>query len=490
MTRMPIGPALSDHLRSYSADELADALRRAAEGMLKLSEGRTRPVAIMAENRAEVLIAHTAGCLAGVATVAVNPRLTGEELAYVLTDSGAGAVITDGSAGETGLPTVALEAGVPGIAWDGWLASCAAAEPDQQVPPAFPIVYTSGTTGRPKGTKMISARPGPTVETFVAAQRAGAAASADGPHLVVGPLHHASPLVAVRYILAGTPVVILPKFGPEQMLQAIDRFKVASTMVVPTHLSRLLKLPPDVRSAYDVSSLRWVCHTGAPCPPSVKRAGIEWLGPVVMEVYGSSESGVISMITSEEWLAKPGSVGRVARRYEPIVVGDDGSILPPGSVGKLYFRDRTGRGIVYEGDPEKTRQAHLEPGVFSIGEIGYVDHDGYLFISDREASLILTGGTNVYPAEIEQVLVEHPKVADAVCVGVPHEDLGEVVHALVQPEHHEDPPTLDELLEFCGDRLARYKHPRSLEIVAVVERDAMGKVNRRRIRERAISEPA
>jgi len=482
-------PALSDHRSALSADDLQKTLRRAANGLVALSEERSHPVAVVAENSVEVLIAHTAACMAGVTTVAVNPRLSPAELEYILADSGASAVLTDSRAGDVAVRHIVTwgSSQTGAISWEQWLSAANPAEPEADVPPAHAIVYTSGTTGRPKATKMISVRPGSTATTLVRAYAENAVASDAGPHLVVGPLHHASPLVAMRYVLAGTPVVVLPRFDAEAMLSAIDRFGVASTMVVPTHLNRLVRLPEEVRRRYDVSSLRWVCHTGAPCSPATKRACIDWFGPVVVEVYGSSESGLISVIDSHEWLAKPGSVGRVVRRFETIVVDENGETLPAGQVGRLYFRDRTGRGIVYEGDPDKTAAAHLEPGVFTIGELGFVDGDGYLFIADRGADLILCGGANVYPAEIEKTLFAHPRVADAVCIGVPDDDLGEIVHALIQPDDPDDPPTPDELLEFCATRLARYKHPRAFELVAAIERDAMGKVNRRRLRDRFLT---
>ena len=248
---------------------------------------------------------------------------------------------------------------------------------------------------------------------------------------MVGPLYHNGPLTAVRLLLAGVPVVVHERFDAEATLAAIDQHRIESSIMVPTHFVRCLALPDDVRKRYDVSSLRQVAHTGGKCPIDVKRAMIEWWGPVLSESYGGTESGTVCSINSSDWLAHPGSVGRAVPPFEALVVDDDGNELPPNTEGRLYFRDTTGRGIVYEGDPQKTADAHLAPGVFTLGEIGYVDDDGFVFITDRFSDMVVSGGVNIYPAEAEQVLVLHPDVADVACVGAPDHEMGERLVALV-----------------------------------------------------------
>jgi long-chain acyl-CoA synthetase len=228
--------------------------------------------------------------------------------------------------------------------------------------------------------------------------------------------------------------------------------------------------------------MKFVTHTGAACPVEVKRAMIDWWGPIFVDAYGATEVGTTCSITSTEWLEHPGSVGRAVPPFEALVIDDDGRELPPNVEGKLYFRDTTGRGIFYPNDPQKTAAAHIAPGVFTLGEIGYVDEDGYVFITDRFSDLVVSGGANIYPAEAEQVLVEHPEVADVACIGVPHADMGEALKALVVPRDPASPPDPAALITFCRERLSHYKCPRSVDIVASVGRNAMGKINKRALR--------
>jgi long-chain acyl-CoA synthetase len=237
-----------------------------------------------------------------------------------------------------------------------------------------------------------------------------------------------------------------------------------------------------VRAKYDVSSVKWVGHTGAACPVDVKRRMIEWWGPVFFDAYGATEVGTTCMITSEEWLEHPGSVGRAIPPFTAIVVDDEGNEVPANTEGRIYFEDSTGRGVVYPSDPQKTADAHLRPGVFTLGEIGYLDDDGYVYITDRFSDLIVSGGVNIYPAEAEQVLIEHPAVADVAVIGVPHAEMGEAVKALVVPADPGSPPAEADLVAYCRERLAGYKCPRSIDIVDTVGRTAMGKVNKRALR--------
>jgi long-chain acyl-CoA synthetase len=487
--------ALADERLTLSWLELDEILNRATNALLTRQAAAQSRIAVFAPNSAEAMIAYAAALLAGVSSVPVNFHLTAEEAAYILGDAQVDTLFVGPETLEVGKAAARL-AGVARVvawrskaadvtAWETWLAEASPAEPPTDQPPRPHLHYTSGTTGRPKGTEtpptMLPARA--TVAETVEALRAQRATLGDrSPTLVVGPLYHTGPLGAVRSLVAGGAVVVLSRFDPEAALKAIETHRIKSSVLVPTHFQRFLALPAETRTRYDVSSLVAVAHTGAACPVEVKRAMIEWFGPVLIDAYGATEAGTTNTITSEEWLAKPGSVGRTVAPFEPVVVDDEGRPLPVGEVGRLFFRDTTGRGLVYHNDPEKTRQAHLAPGVFTLGEMGYVDADGYVFITDRVSDMIVSGGVNIYPAEIEQVLLQHPAVADVAVIGAPNVEMGEEVKALIVPKTGSEPPAAEELDAFCRQRLAGYKRPKSYEIVADIGRNAMGKVNKRELR--------
>jgi acyl-CoA synthetase (AMP-forming)/AMP-acid ligase II len=295
-------------------------------------------------------------------------------------------------------------------------------------------------------------------------------------------MYHTGPLSGFRLLAAGIPVVVMNRFDPEAVLRAIDTYKTESTVMVPTHFARLLALPDEVKERYDVSSMKLIAHTGAACPVDVKKRMIEWFGPVFSDAYGATEVGTVCGISSEDWMTHPGSVGRAIPPFSALVVDDDGNELPAGTEGRLFFEDATGRGIIYPNDPEKTAAAHLRPGVFTLGEIGYKDADGFVYITDRFSDMIVSGGVNIYPAEAEQVLIEHPKIADVAVIGIPNTEMGEEVRALVVPVDPADPPTEAELIALCKASLSGYKCPRTVEIVSDVGRNAMGKINKRQLR--------
>jgi long-chain acyl-CoA synthetase len=295
-------------------------------------------------------------------------------------------------------------------------------------------------------------------------------------------MYHTGPLSGARLLAAGVPSVILARFDAEKTLAAIDRYRIGNTVMVPTHFVRLLALPDEVKARYDVSSLKRVSHTGAKCPVDVKRAMIEWWGPVFIDAYGASEVGTTCMITSEEWLAHPGSVGRAVPPFEALILDDDGKPVPAGQEGRLYFRDATGRGIVYHNAPEKAAEAHVAPGVFTLGEIAYMDAEGYVYITDRFSDMIVSGGVNIYPAEAEQILIHHSGVLDVACIGVPHPEMGEELKALVIPRDRNDPPPAAELIGYVRERLSHYKCPRSVDFVDDLGRNTMGKINKRKLR--------
>jgi long-chain acyl-CoA synthetase len=367
--------ALVDGERTWGWAEVDDALRRVAVQLQHLGLRPEQRLAVFAENSAETLLAHLGGLLAGTSTVPVNFHLTAEEVAYILTDSGAAVLVVGPETAERGREAAAA-AGVDLVVedWEGWLASAPEGEPATDVAPQPNLMYTSGTTGRPKGVELPPTMfaGGATVAEHLTALEANRFATL-GRHLVAGPMYHTGPLSGFRVLAAGAPVVVLRRFDPEAVLAAIDRWRTASSVMVPTHFVRLLALPDEVKRRYDVSSMRLVAHTGSACPADVKRAMIDWWGPIFSEAYGATEVGTVASISSEEWLRHPGSVGRSVPPFEALVVDDDGRPVPPGTEGRLYFRDTTGRGVVYHGNPDGSAAAHLEPGVFTLGEIGYVD---------------------------------------------------------------------------------------------------------------------
>jgi acyl-CoA synthetase (AMP-forming)/AMP-acid ligase II len=489
--------ALRDDRVALRWGEVDDTLNRVANGLHAAGLGEARRVAVYAENAVEVVLAHLGALLAGASSVPVNFHLTADEAAYILRDSRTEVLFVGPENVERGLEA-AREAGVARViawrtpdavelgaeSWESWLAGSSAEEPPRDVAPRPNLMYTSGTTGFPKGVDLAPTMfaGGATVVEHVAVLQQNRFAMF-GAHLVVGPMYHTGPLSGMRILAAGTPVVVMGRFDPEKVLRLIDTHRCETTVMVPTHFKRMLELPAEVKARYDVSSMKLVAHTGAACPIDVKHQMITWFGPIFNDAYGATEVGTICSIGSEEWLAHPGSVGRVIPPFaRAVVVGDDDQELPPGQEGRLYFEDSTGRGIVYPNDPDKTARAHLRPGVFTIGEIGYVDTDGYVYITDRFSDMIVAGGVNIYPAEAEAVIHEHPKVADVAVIGVPDPDLGEAVKALVVPLDPADPPTADELIGLCRSKLAGYKCPRTVEIVTTVGRNAMGKVNKKALR--------
>ncbi|MEZ5204905.1 MAG: AMP-binding protein [Acidimicrobiales bacterium] len=482
-----------DSERGWTAEQVWDAADRIAHLARAITSPSStgaprRRVAVCAENCGDAVIAHLGGLRSGASVVAINAHLAPAEIAYQL-EVGDVALLL---AGPETLDRASEAAAIVGgcdvrswaePSWAEWLATAPSGPPDDDVTIPPNLLFTSGTTGRPKATHLPPNvfPPRDSWAAFVEATRSNRFVGL-GRHLVVAPLHHTGPLNAVRALAAGTPVAVLGRFDAEATVQAIERWKVASTTLVPTHLARLLALPDEVRSAADVSSLRLVFLTGAACPVDVKRRIIDWWGPVVLEAYGATEVGVTCSITSEDSLTHPGSVGRSVAPYSALVVDDAGQELPTGEEGRLYFRDATGRGIVYEGDPERTAAAHLEPGTFTLGEIGRIDADGFVYVTDRFSDMVVTGGVNVYPAEMEQVLIDHPAVADVAGVGVAHADLGEQLVALVVPVDPDAPPSVEDLQAWCEARLSRFKCPRQIRVVDDLGRNALGKLDKRALR--------
>lgn len=483
--------AVRDESKALDWAELDDRLNRIANGLNSTDLGPSRRIAVFAENAVETALANLGGLIGGASVVPVNFHLTAAEAAYILDDSGARVLFVGPETAERGIEAAAqsdvhtvIGWGCDGAVtpWDDWLAAQSGGEPPGDLRPLPNLLYTSGTTGRPKGTELPPTMfaGGATVAEHLARlaeNRMGA-----GPHLVVGPMYHTGPLSGSRLLAAGVPAVILGRFNAEKTLQAIEKYGIGNTVMVPTHFVRLLALPEDVKARYDVSSLQRIGHTGAKCPVDVKRAMIEWWGPVFFDAYGASEVGTTCAIDSEDWLRYPGSVGKAIPPFEAMILDDDDKPLPPNTEGRLFFRDTTGRGVIYHNDPEKSAAAHIAPGVFTLGEIGYMNEEGFVYITDRFSDMVVSGGVNIYPAEAEQVLIDHPAVLDVACIGVPHPDMGEELKALAIPLDGEEAPPGEEVIAWCRERLSHYKCPRSFDWVADLGRNTMGKINKRRLR--------
>ena len=429
-------------------------------------------------------------------SVPVNALLGADEVRYIVHDSGAAAVFVGpetagvgvAAAGGAGIPTIGWRCDEHPelIRWDRWVADAPDEEPPTDRPAAELLFYTSGTTGYPKGTlsrQPLALRDVAECVAWWQGRLAGPLGRGCTPCLVIGPMHHHGPITSSIEGVFGGGTHILDRFDPEAVLAAVERLRAGSLVAVPTHFVRLLALPDEVRARYDVSSLHFVGQTGASCPVAVKRAMIDWWGPVICEAYGGTESGVVTHRLARSGWSTPAASGAGVDAFEPVVVDDDGR--PAGartrSAASTSATTPAG-GSPTTATPEKTAEAYLEPGVFTLGDIGYVDDDGYVYITDRAADMIVSGGVNIYPAEIERVLVEHPGVADVRRHRIPDDDLGETPLALVEPSDHAAPPSIDDLADHCRRRLAGYKCPSAFEIVPSVQRTAMGKLEKRRLR--------
>lgn len=477
--------ALRDPNSSFTWSQLLDRLCRATTVIDGLGLGTAERVAVMARNSSSTVLAYLAGLHAGASVIPISYHLTAGEVEYILTDGGAGAVLCDTSS-EPVAREAAERAGVRTViswddtgakadsSWERLLAAAPATRPDPQRRPRPNLLYTSGTTGFPKGVERPPTLPG-TLEQYLLELTSKAGS---GPFLVAGPLYHTGPQRAVQRLAGGRAVYVLPHFDALQVLQVIDSERITGTLMVPAHFVRLLALDEEERRRYDVSSMTDLDHTGAACPIAVKSAMIEWFGPILNEKYGGTESGTLCSITSPEWLEHPGSVGRALPPFEAMAVDDDGEPLPPGENGRLFFRDTTGNGIRYFGAPEKTAEVHLAPNVFTVGDSGFVDPDGYVYITGRHSDMVLSGGVNLYPAESERVLRTHPAVIDVAVIGVPHPTMGEELKALVVARGDTDVDGAA-LIAYCRENLAHLKCPRSVDFVDDLGRNAMGKVNKK-----------
>jgi long-chain acyl-CoA synthetase len=484
----PNGLALDDGVRRRTWAELADRTARLANWIAALGARPGDHVAVLAGNRAECVELMIAGIQAGVWLTPINWHLTRDEIAYVIADSDARVVFTDEThaalAREVSGGAVVVEIGDE---LESGVRSAADAPQKPDAPAGGPMIYTSGTTGRPKGVKRH--RPATLAaagEAYVAYARM-LGLDAPGPHLITGPCYHAAPLMFAIYAqTSGAPILVMPRWDERAALAAIQERGVAQTHLVPTMFTRLLRLPEEERAAFRAPTLSVVLHGAAPIARSTKQRMIDWWGPVLVEYWGATESGVITLANTWEWLAHPETVGRVQPAWEVFAVDAEGRRLRPGENGLLYARHRTTPNLFeYHGALEKTRECFLDDHTFTIGDIGRVDAEGWVHLADRQSHTIISGGVNIYPAEIEAVLHEHPAVADVAVFGVPDDEWGESVKAAIElrPGHTAGEPLAAELLRFARERLAGYKVPRSIDFEAALPRHASGKLYLRKLRD-------
>ncbi len=467
--------------------EFETRVLRVANGLTAAGLGPGDRIAVMAGNVPQ-FVEVMAGCLrAGVMLVPINWHLTVPEVAYILTDSGARMAFADRD-NVAKMQPAAEEAGVAPVlifadTFEDWRDAQPLDEPANTLA-GGPMFYTSGTTGRPKGVW----RPTHQISTAEALARwhAGAATwGFDGPgnHLVATPIYHAAPYACIMFALAhGQTVVVQPRFDPEGFLRDVQSHGINTTHIVPTQMIRLLRLSEEVRGAYDISSLTQVFHGAAPCPAWVKRGMIDWFGPVIIEYFASSEGAGPVIATSADWLRKPGTVGRCPPEIEITVVGENGEDLPPGEVGTFYFRRDGVPPPTYHNAADKTAESRLPDGRFTVGDAGWIDEEGYVFLSDRKIDMIISGGANIYPAEVEAALSAHSEVADCAVFGVPDTEWGEQVMAVVQLAPGAG-ATEAELINWCRERIAAYKCPKRVTFRQDMPREASGKLKKRLLRE-------
>ncbi len=453
-------------------------------------------IAVFMENNSRYFEVTWAAQRSGLYYTAISSRLTAGEVAYILNDCGAKALVTSREKSAVASEAVA---GTPGLETRLMcLGATEGFEPYEETRDSYPttpiadesegldMLYSSGTTGRPKGVKIPMAEEVPIgTPSGVYNLSVGLyGLSSDTVYLSPAPLYHAAPLrFCMAWMRAGATVIVMESFDPVEYLRLVERYRVSHSQVVPTMFVRMLKLDETTRRSFDLSSLRAVIHAAAPCPIPVKEQMIEWWGPVLHEYYAGTEGNGFTAINSEEWLTHKGSVGR------PIlgtvhIVGESGGELPPGEAGTVFFEG--GGSFEYHNDPDKTAASRNGKGWSTLGDVGYVDEEGYLYLTDRKAYMIISGGVNIYPQEAENLLVTHPKVMDVAVFGIPNEEMGEEVKAVVQPvDMSEAGSQLErELIEFCKASLASYKCPRSVDFEPELPRHPTGKLYKRLLRDR------
>lgn len=476
---------------SMTYGQLEAAANRSAHLLRAAGCARGDVIALLIDNEAAIFEAGWAAQRAGLYMTSISTKLSAADIAYILRDSGARILIASDRLAGLAAQALAEAPGVAGYLVDSaqgplqsWRQAAAPwpAAPIADESPGTDMLYSSGTTGRPKGVQP-PLPTGPLDET-IPLEAMGLnlyGMGEDTIYLSTSPLYHAAPL---RWAMAihrlGGTVIVMDRFDAEEALAMIESHRITHATWVPTHFVRLLKLPPEVRERHDHTTLRAVIHAAAPCPVPIKQAMIDWWGPIVHEYYSGTECCGITALSAAEWLARPGSVGKAVLGTLKILDAD-GAEVAAGETGDVYFAD--GPAFVYHNDPEKTAAAHNARGWATLGDVGHVDADGYLFLTDRRSFMIISGGVNIYPQEIENCLVTHPKVADAAVIGVPDEEMGESVLAIVQPAAGvtEGPALAEELQRFVRTALGGVKTPRTFEFRSDLPREPTGKLMKRRL---------
>lgn len=482
--------------------ELEEASNRGAHLFRALGLKAGDHIALMLENSLRFLEICWAAQRSGLYYTAISTHLTAAEIAYIIKDCGAKVFITSIAVADHAPPADILREGgvklfISGGARAGFQ-SWEDAVASQPITPiadeigGYDMLYSSGTTGRPKGVKpRYPLEPlgdyAPNIRVLV---RDMCGIDETSTYLSPAPLYHAAPLRFNMAVAAlGGTSVIMEKFDPEEFLRLVEQYKVTNTQLVPTMFVRMLKLPAEVRGKYDLSSLRTAIHAAAPCAIDIKRQMIDWWGPVLLEYYGGTEGNGITFVTSRDWLAHPGTVGRPVIG-ETRIVGEDDTQQPPGEIGTVYFAN--GPQFSYHNDPGKTQGAYNAQGWSTLGDVGYVDQEGYLYLTDRKAYMIISGGVNVYPQETENTLIGHPAVIDVAVFGIPNEDMGEEVKAVVQlAEGYQPSLALEaELIAYCRQTLSSIKCPKTVDFDKELPRTPTGKLLKRLLRDRYVAKSA
>ena len=489
-----VDPDGTEHLAGdvlARANQLVHALRE-----LGLEPGDT--VAAVLPNGVHPMHVYLAALQAGWYYVPINFRLSAPEVAYILRDSEAKAFISheryatlvSAAADEAGIPAAnrLAHGEVPGFRSFGEVVDKQSTDMPTDRKTGAAMHYTSGTTGKPKGVKRALAQidPDTSAELFTfLLQLFGIQPNDGNVHLCTSPNYHtAVTTFAGNALHAKHAVVFLDRWDPEEALRCIERYHCTHTHMVPTQFIRMLQLPDDVKRKYDVSSMKWAIHAAAPCPVDVKRKMLDWWGPVIWEYYAATEGGG-TLAPPDEWLKYPGTVGRVWPNSELAIRDDDGNAMGVGEPGTVWMKMGAGRTFEYKGDQEKTNKSHDAEGFFTVGDVGYLNEDGYLFLCDRKSDMIIAGGVNIYPAEIEGVIHEHPQVADVAVFGIPDEDMGEQIKAVVEPLPGVAPDDAlrDSIMAHVQGKLGKYKWPRTIDFMDELPREPTGKLLKRTLRD-------
>ena len=493
--------------RSLAQQDLMDRVLRAAAGFAAMGIGEDSAVTMMLRNDFAFFEAAMAGTLIGAYAVPINWHYKADETAYIITDCGSEVLVVHADLlpgirdsipahvqvlvvptppeiqAAYGIDPAACAVPPDAVDWNEWVAGHS---PWREAPrPARTnMIYTSGTTGRPKGVRRAPADP------EMAARMAASVATIfdirpDQPAMrtvITGPVYHSAPnLYALFAAQSGGLVILQPRFDAEELLALIEEHRITHLHMVPTMFVRLLKLPEAVRRRHDLSSLEFAVHAAAPCPPDIKRRMIEWWGPVINEYYGGTETGAATFHTAEEALAKPGTVGRAVPNAEVAIYDEAGNVLPAGEIGEVYMRNHGFPDFTYNNADDKRREVERNQ-LFTCGDVGYLDGDDYLFLCDRVRDMVISGGVNIYPAEIEAVLIDMPGVEDCAIFGIPDDEYGEALCAHVLPESGAELEA-EAVRDYLRQHMANYKVPKIVEIAATLPREDSGKIFKRKLRE-------